>query len=132
MKKQSITIPSNMSSVPLVDNFIDTITDTFQLPAELQGCVCISIIQAVHAYILFANDGNPEKTLTLTATITGKKFIITIKDEGKGLLFQGLNSQTSTSDVKGIPRKGFYLMATLSDELLFLRKGSTVKMTFYL
>lgn len=132
MKKQSITIPSDMNCIYQVELFIDTIIDTFQLSVELHGCICVSVTQAVQDYILFANDGNRQKTLTITATRTEHKFIVTIQDEGAGLTFKGLDYWTNTSELQGMPGKGFYLMATLADELLFLKKGSKVKMTFYL
>lgn len=128
----SVTIPAQMTSSHIVDNFIELVIDSFKLPSFLMGCITIAVINAVRTYILYGNNGKQGKTLTLTATKRPTEVVICVEDEGEGLVFKGTNVCLRPEDVNERHGDGLYAIATLTDELVFLNKSSKMSMTFFI
>lgn len=132
MNKLSLTILSDMTSTHQVDNFIELIIDRFELPQSLNGRITLSIIKAVHNYILYGNKRAPEKTITITAIKNHTKVIVTVENEGEGFDLSKIPDFSRTETFTQCTGRGLYLMITLPDELLFAKRGAKVIMTFSL
>ncbi len=128
----SITIPAQMTSSHIVDNFIELVIDSFKLPSFLMGCITIAVINAVRTYILYGNNGKQGKTLTLTAIKRPTEVVICVEDEGEGLVFKGTNVSLRLEDINERHDGGLYVIATLADELVLLNKSSKMSMTFFI
>lgn len=132
MNKLEIEISSEISNIVKVENFIESFTTFFQLPADLYGKISLSVIEAVNNAILSGNKRQPEKLVKLTAEKSDTEFKVTVHDEGEGFDFTNIPDPTLPDNINKVTGRGLFIMKTLSDELIFEDNGATVTLVFCL
>ena len=132
VKQLKCSLPSILSNLTKVENFLDKMMDDFQIPSSLQGRISLSVIEAVNNSILHGNKRNPEKMITILVREYRARITVTIKDEGEGFDYTDIPDPTAPENIMKACGKGLYLMSSLSDELTFHSNGSEVAMSFLL
>lgn len=132
MGKSELTILSDLSNLPEVEDFIENLIDKFGIEDNLRVKIMLPVIEAVNNAILFGNKKDSEKTVKLTAVKNNQKIVITVEDEGEGFDFSHIPNPTTPENLMKTTGRGLYLMMTLTDNLLFTRNGAKVVMTFVL
>lgn len=130
MNKLELIISSEISNIVKVESFIESFTNSFNLPADLYGKVSLSVIEAVNNAILSGNQQQPDKSVKLVAEVADNKFAVSVEDEGEGFDYENIPDPTLPDNIKKIAGRGLYLMKTLSDELVFEKNGAKVTMIF--
>lgn len=130
MNKLELVISSEVSNIVKVENFIENLTDYFELPNDLFGKVSLSLIEAVNNAILSGNKQQADKNVKIVAELNNGKFIVSVEDEGEGFDYENIPDPTLPDNLIKIAGRGLYLMRTLSDELEFEKGGAKVIMTF--
>lgn len=130
MNKLELIISSEISNIVKVESFIESFTNSFNLPADLYGKVSLSVIEAVNNAILSGNQQQLDKSVKLVAELADNKFAVSVEDEGEGFDYENIPDPTLPDNIKKIAGRGLYLMKTLSDELIFEKNGAKVTMIF--
>lgn len=132
LREIKCSLPSILSNLAKIENFLDRMMDDFQIPASLQGRISLAVIEAVNNSILHGNKRNPEKMMTVLAREYHDRITVTVKDEGEGFDYTDIPDPTAPENIMKACGKGLYLMSSLSDELTFHSNGSEVAMSFLL
>ena len=61
MNKLKLSISSVPENIHMVEQFIEKITDTFEVSEKLQGSILMAIIEATNNAIIYGNKTNLEK-----------------------------------------------------------------------
>ncbi len=119
-------INSESSNIVKVENFIDYIIEKLEIPEALRARITLPVLEAVTNSILFRNETtqNTQKTIKLWVTKRNKKLIVTVKDTEKGM-----NTNKLPEKLKN---KGFYMLISLPDQILFSHNGAKITMTYNL
>lgn len=129
MEKQ-IKIPSTIDSLKEVELLIDNITADLDISKTIYGNLLISVIEAVNNAILHGNQRDPSKYVSIAFQLQDHQLIVTIEDEGEGFDYESLPDPTDIDNLENITGRGVFLMNNLSDEMYFLKQGSTVQLHF--
>lgn len=132
MNKLELSLPSKLSNIPQVENFIEKLMEQYRLSEKVYGSIALSVLEAVHNAVLYGNKQNPQKKIMLTAIQNTKEVIITVEDEGEGFDFNHITDPTTPDKFMEESGRGLYLMGKLTDELIFAKSGAKVIMVFTL
>lgn len=128
--KLEISIPSQVNSIYEVENFLEGFTATFKLSSKLLGRINLSVMEAVGNAILYGNNKDVRKMVTVVAEEKSNQIIFTISDEGKGFDYTNIPDPTLQENIEKESKRGLFLMKVLSDDLIFENNGATVIMIF--
>lgn len=129
MKKELI-VPSALSSIKIVENFVDEIAECLLLSTDEYGNILLSVVEGVSNGILHGNKKNVDKNVHVIANYDKSILKISIKDEGKGFDFDKIPNPTDIENIEKPNGRGIFLMKYLSDELVFKEKGTIVILKF--
>lgn len=132
MNKLEFSISSEIGNIIKVENFIDSLSQHFDLHEDLYGKISLSLIEAVNNAILSGNKQVPEKQVKITAAKEDDKFMVTVEDEGEGFDYESIPDPTLPDNIDKVAGRGLYLMKTLSDDMIFENNGSKVTLVFNL
>ena len=123
------SIPSEENNIHIVENFIESITTTFNLPSNLLGRISLAVIEAFNNAV-YSNSGDIKKMVTIVAEKVKSQLKVTVRDEGVGFDYKKIPDPTSLENTDKECRSGLFLMKELSDELIFENNGATAIMIF--
>lgn len=133
MKKameRTITIPSKLEQISLIEKTIDEITEKLTLTPDVYGKILIAAIEGVNNAIVHGNKLDEAKVVIVNINIHNTKVCISISDQGKGFDPNSIPDPTIPENLENISGRGVFLMKKLSDEIEFVNNGTTVKMVF--
>ncbi|MEJ5315558.1 MAG: ATP-binding protein [Tenuifilum sp.] len=128
--ERTITIPSKLEQISLIEKTIDEITEKLTLTPDVYGKILIAAIEGVNNAIVHGNKLDDKKVVKVNIKICDTKVCITISDQGKGFDPNTIPDPTIPENIENISGRGVFLMKKLSDEIAFENNGTTVKMTF--
>ena len=129
--KKEITFKSIPENINYVEKFIEEICDFYNINNTYFGNITIAVTEAVNNAILHGNKQNPEKFVKLTFQNKPIGLSFLIKDEGNGFDYDCIpNSIDDTNNSKKFSGKGFFLIKSLADEILFHNSGSMIEIIF--
>ncbi|MDL2231200.1 ATP-binding protein [Porphyromonadaceae bacterium OttesenSCG-928-L07] len=132
MNKQQLKISSEIGNIVQVENFIDSLSEAFDLMPELFGKISLPVVEAVNNAILSGNKQNAEKYVTIEAWKEEDKFFISVEDEGEGFDYMNIPDPTLPDNLEKVTGRGLFVMKMLSDEMIFENNGSKVILVFNL
>ena len=128
--EREISIPSQIESISIVENFIDELSIELGLVADVYGNVLISVIEAVTNSIVHGNKFDNSKFVNVKFSYNQPFLNIIVSDEGTGFLFDNVPDPTKPDNVEKPDGRGVFLMKHLADEITFYRAGATVNLKF--
>lgn len=132
MSKSELKISSEIGNIIKVENFIDSLSSTFDLRPEMFGNISLSVVEAVNNAILSGNKQDPEKEVTITAWQADDKFYISVEDQGEGFDYSNIPDPTLPDNLEKLTGRGLFVMKSLSDDMVFENNGTKVILTFNL
>lgn len=129
MRKELI-VPSAVSSIKIVENFVSEIAEYLSLVADKHGNILLSIVEGVSNAIVHGNKSDVNKNVHIIANYDKNILKIKIKDRGKGFDFERIPDPTDIENIEKPNGRGIFLMKYLSDELTFKEKGTIVILKF--
>jgi serine/threonine-protein kinase RsbW len=127
---KTIVIPSSIEHIPEVEQFIDELLHEYKFSKEIYGNILISLIELTNNAIVHGNKKNPNKKVTITASIQNDQLICRVKDEGDGFDFTNLPNPVAKENIDKPFGRGIFFVKHLSDKCEFLNNGSTVEVHF--
>lgn len=131
-KKQitQLTIHSKYSELEKVKPFINKILTN--VDEELINKIQLAVNEAVTNAFIHGNKKDQAKKIIINAKC-GEDFVeITVKDEGEGFDPSSLADPTEKEQLLNQGGRGVFLIKKYTDETTFEKKGTLVRMTFYL
>ncbi|MCA1900598.1 MAG: ATP-binding protein [Candidatus Hydrogenedens sp.] len=128
--ERSITIPSKLEQISLIEKIIDEISEQLTITPDVYGKILIATIEGVNNAIVHGNKLDQRKNVTITFTVNDKEIIVKISDQGTGFDPNAIPDPTVPENIENISGRGVFLMKKLSDNIKFENKGSTVELHF--
>lgn len=126
----SLSIPSELSKLPMVESMIDSACQTIGLDDELYGNVLIAVTEAVNNAIIHGNSLIASKSVKLGFFQSDTGVFFTITDEGPGFDHKNLPDPTAPENLEKENGRGIFLMRNLADEVCFNESGNEVCVFF--
>ncbi len=115
------SIPENLNKVhELIEKFGEENSLNEDKLHEVQLCVSEATTNA----IFHANKLNPDKTVTITLTLSSDELTIVIKDQGPGFDPAKIPNPTNPENLLKDSGRGLYLMQIYSKSLEYVNTGS--------
>jgi len=130
--ERTITIPSNLEHINLIEKIIDEITEKLSVTPDVYGKILIASIEGVNNAIVHGNKFDESKVVNININVGQNRITVTIADQGNGFNPNNVPDPTTPENRENISGRGVFLMKKLSDDITFENNGSTVKMIFYL
>jgi serine/threonine-protein kinase RsbW len=131
METDSLTIPSHINSLTIIEEHIDTICRTLSVAERCYGNVLIAVTEAVNNAIIHGNKNDENKQIEVNYFTREKSLIFQVKDEGNGFDFENLPDPTDPENLEKIHGRGVFLMKNLADQVDFEDNGKIVNLAFH-
>jgi len=132
MRNINIQIPSLADNIRIIESFIDNTKEKFQLNDDIYGNIMISVTESVNNAIKHGNLNETSKNVSISLNLDDHQIVFRIEDEGKGFDFHDLPDPTAPENIEKPGGRGIFLMKHLADEVVFLKEGRVVELTFYI
>ena len=119
----SLSIPSELSSLPVVESLIDKTCQSIGVNEDLYGNVLIAVTEAVNNAIIHVD-------VNVHVFDEPSNFAFTIEDKGTGFDHENLPDPTAPENIEKENGRGVFLMRNLADEVVFNDKGNVVSVFF--
>jgi len=126
----SLTIPSELESMPVVESLIDKICQSVGVHEDIYGNVLIAVTEAVNNAIVHGNKSNKNTVVALDVYDEDSSFCFSVADGGPGFDHHNLPDPTSPENIEKENGRGIYLMRNLADEVEFNESGNQVMVMF--
>ncbi len=130
-KSKEIKIKSSLAELYKIEEFVETISDIYNINSNYYSTILISLDEAVRNAIEHGNTFDPNKVVRISFSTENGDMVFTIKDEGNGFDINSIKDPTSIGyDVNHDIGKGLFLMNRLSDGLKTNEKGNEISLHF--
>lgn len=134
MKKftSKMSITSNLNNIKNVLQWIETEIKSYFKSEKKYQSIILGLQEAITNAIVHGNKSDEKKFVNISYCLNGK-LMITIEDEGKGVLEknQALDvSKISKEDVFKESKRGIMLMKHFCDEVVFNKNSITLVMLY--
>jgi serine/threonine-protein kinase RsbW len=127
----TLELPSRRNSLTLVENFVDTIKEQYNIPDETYAKILTCVSEVSNNSILHGNKEDDQKQVRITLEIqNNKNFVFTISDEGGGFDYHNLPDPTSPENIEQLTGRGIFIVKQLADRCVFNSNGSEVALHF--
>lgn len=126
----SLSIPSALGSVPLVEGLIDDVCQKIGVHEDVYGNVLIAVTEAVNNAILHGNKESSELLVDVSVFDESKEFMFQVKDFGDGFDHVNLPDPTAPENIEKENGRGVFLMRNLADEIIYNERGNEVSIVF--
>ena len=127
----SLQLPSNPTSIAVVESFVDDLVSTFNIGDDVYANLMTCLNEAITNAIFHGNKQNPNKLIYLNMEmVNNKRLIFSIADEGPGFDFNNLPDPTSPENLENLSGRGVYIMKKLADQCIFNTLGNEVELHF--
>ena len=130
--RKDLYIPSEIQNLRMVEKAIDELSLELDLSDEVYGNVLVATMEATNNAIIHGNKSNPDKDVKIEIRHLDKELLVHIEDQGGGFDYASIPDPTAPENLEKINGRGIFLMERLSDEILYLEKGSIVELKFKL
>jgi serine/threonine-protein kinase RsbW len=130
-KSKEIQINSSLTELYKIEEFVETISDVFNINNNYYSTILISLDEAVRNAIEHGNNFNADKKVTISFTTNKGELVFSVKDEGKGFDLAEIPDPTNPAfDESQEIGKGLFLMKQLSDDLKLSEKENKISLHF--
>jgi serine/threonine-protein kinase RsbW len=126
----SLSIPSQIESLPIVETLIDDVCKKIGVHEEVYGNVLIAVTEAVNNAIVHGNQSSGNLSVDVGVYDESQSFLFEVKDKGNGFDHVNLPDPTAPENIEKENGRGIYLMRHLADEVVYNDKGNEVAIVF--
>lgn len=130
-KKKEIQLNSSLTELYKVEEFVETISDVFNINNNYYSTILMSLDEAVRNAIEHGNNFDLNKKVNISFNTNKGNLVFTVKDEGEGFVMSEIpdptNPEFETSSKVG---KGLFLMKNLSDDFSMNAIGNEISLHF--
>ncbi len=126
----SLTIPSDVSKLPVVETLIDSVCQSIGVHEDVYGNVLIAVTEAVNNAILHGNKNDVSLNVGVNVFDTPVSFCFNVSDTGNGFDYDSLPDPTAPENIEKENGRGVFLMRNLADEVVYNESGNQVYVYF--
>lgn len=126
----SLSVPSQIESIPLVETLIDNVCKQLGVQEEVYGNVLIAVTEAVNNAIIHGNRMTEDLLVDVGVYDETQSFLFEVKDNGNGFDHMNLPDPTAPENIEKENGRGIFLMRNLADEVVYNDKGNEVAIIF--
>lgn len=127
-----VQIPSSLKYIHVIEEYIDTVRNDFQIDDSIYGNIHLAVVEAVTNAIVHGNKLDENKDVYFETKKEDTKIKFIVKDEGKGFNSNKIPDPTLPENREKISGRGVFLIKNLADEVTFSEDGSTLQMVFHI
>jgi serine/threonine-protein kinase RsbW len=127
-KDTILALPSNPENIAHVEPLVGKVAEKFNLSADQQDNILLSLTEAVVNAIVHGNRGDISKNVRISLRKNKSSLAFRVSDEGKGFDPRQLQDPTAPDRIEECGGRGVFLMQQLSDNCRFMNGGRTVEM----
>lgn len=127
-----VQIPSSLKYIHVIEEYIDTVRNDFQIDDSIYGNIHLAVVEAVTNAIVHGNKLDENKDVYFETKKEDTKIKFIVKDEGKGFDSNKISDPTLPENREKISGRGVFLIKNLADEVTFSEDGSTLQMVFHI
>jgi serine/threonine-protein kinase RsbW len=129
----TLQLASEMESIVELESFLESLQKALAIPEEVFGNIQMCMNEAVINSIIHGNGLDKSKKVYLNAeSVSGKKLIFTIKDEGAGFDYNQVSDPTLPENLEALSGRGIYIIRHLADQIIFNKEGNELELHFFL
>lgn len=132
MIERILKLKSTTQSICELENFVNYISNKYQINSTKYPDILISLTEAVNNAIIHGNKQDLSKTVKVSLLRTAKGLSFTVSDEGNGFDPDNIPDPTAPENLACCGGRGVFLIRELSDDVVYLNNGRTVKIHFNL
>lgn len=132
MIEQVLKLKSCTQSICELEKFISFVSSKYKINSTKYPDILISLTEAVNNAIIHGNKQDIKKIVKISLLRTHNGLSFTISDEGNGFNPNELPDPTAPENLDCCGGRGVFLIKELSDNVVFLNNGRTVKIHFNL
>jgi serine/threonine-protein kinase RsbW len=124
----TFSLSSTMESVSEVEAAAERLAEQAGIDEEDRFRVTMAVREAAVNAVLHGNEYDPTKKITVSLENTGSELVITIADEGKGLVPESVPDPLAPENLLRGTGRGIFLIRSFMDEVHFrqLHPGTEV------
>ena len=127
----TLRLPSELSSLTAIENFIDSIKISYELSEDLYAEMLTCVSEAVNNAITHGNKEDNLKKVNISLEVQNdKRLIFIISDEGEGFDYNNLPDPTAPENLEELTGRGIYIIKQLADKCIFNSKGNEIELHF--
>lgn len=127
---EKLSIPSELSSVSIVESMIDRVCGSLGVHEDAYGNILIAVTEAVNNAVIHGNCFQSGLDVDVEVLNVDDRLCFTVKDHGKGFDFTNLPDPTSPENIEKENGRGIFLIRNLADDLIFDDGGRVVNIYF--
>lgn len=125
-----LELPSALSSVAELDDFVNSLMERHGLDEEVQGKLLVSLTEAVTNAISHGNQYASDKSVRIEVYQDKAQLKVLVIDEGCGFEPDEIPDPTTEEALEREGGRGVFLMKLLADKIAFHDKGRAVEMCY--
>ena len=125
-----LELPSALSSVAELDEFVHDLMERHGLDEEVHGNLLVSLTEAVTNAIRHGNQFDEEKCVRVEVFRNDAQLKVRVIDQGCGFEPDAVPDPTTEEALEQEGGRGVFLMKLLSDEIAFHDEGRSVEMCY--
>ncbi|MBN1651277.1 MAG: ATP-binding protein [Bacteroidales bacterium] len=131
LKKRTIQISSSLTELYKIEEFVEQISDVYNINNNYYSTILISLDEAVRNAIEHGNNFDKQKKVEIAFTTAKGELIFSVSDQGNGFDASSIVDPTDPLINQDLDAgKGLFLMEQLSDNMTFSSLGNTVSLHF--
>lgn len=132
-RTQQLIIESGLQNLYKVEQFVEELSDFYNINNTYFGNILISLTEAVKNAIVHGNKEDISKMVTIVFEVRPTGMFFHVSDEGEGFDTNIVPDPTEEKEEEGKKLKtGLFLIKSLSDNLIFKNNGSVIEIEFYI
>lgn len=129
---KQLSLASEAQSLLVLENWINSLCEAFDIGEELYGNILIAVTEAVNNAIIHGNNNDIEKNALVEYNIKERELTFKVIDTGMGFDFNDLKDPTDPKNIEQPHGRGIFLMTHLADGVEFSDPGNCVEIQFNL
>jgi serine/threonine-protein kinase RsbW len=130
--ERDLVIPSKLTSLNEVRNFLDEIFIESNLNRTYFNRVFLGLSEAVSNSIVHGNRYDISKNVSVCAICSERNLVLEVSDEGDGFSLDCIENPTCLENLKKENGRGIFLIYKIADEVVFSSGGRKVLIRFIL
>lgn len=131
LRIKEISIKSKLSELHKLENFVEQISDVYNVNSTYYSNILVVLNEAVTNSIIHANHEQESKNVNIKFEAKNKGLVFTITDEGTGFDFNNYPDPTDINiDNYDEIGHGLFLMKNLSDSIDYDEKTGSIEIGF--
>lgn len=129
---KELILNSEYEEVERVETLLNELQDEIGFDDELYAKLMLTVTEAATNGIVHGNKLDATKTVSINATVSNNKLIVTTKDMGSGFVPDNVPNPLAEENLLKPSGRGVFFMKEYADEVEYSESGTKLKLVFKL